>query len=223
MQSPMFLRTATRYSGRFVQRPFILNQARFNGTTFASRPMMSALSNAIIRDHSELNEYYERIVGTDDLDTQTRYQNLFTWELARHSIGEELVVYPAFEKHLGAKGKQMADKDREDHQKVKNMLYKFQSMKAEDPEFLKTLQELFKDLKEHIQDEERNDLPALERQLDEDSSDAYARSFERTKLFVPTRSHPSAPDKPPFETVAGLMAAPLDKLMDLFRKFPNQK
>lgn len=96
-------------------------------------------------------------------------------------------------------------------------------MKAEDPEFLKTLQELFKDLKEHIQDEERNDLPALERQLDEDSSDAYARSFERTKLFVPTRSHPSAPDKPPFETVAGLMAAPLDKLMDLFRKFPNQK
>ena len=100
------------------------------------------------------------------------------------------------------------------------MLYKFQSMKAQDPEFLKTLKELFKDLKEHIQGEEKNDLPTLERQLDSDSSDAYARSFERTKLFAPTRSHPSAPDKPPFETVAGLMAAPLDKLMDIFRKFP---
>ncbi|KAF3154922.1 hypothetical protein TWF569_010543 [Orbilia oligospora] len=220
MQNSVLFRTAPRYSGRLIQRPFILNQARFNGTTFANRPIMSALTDAIKRDHSVLNKYYEKIVGTDDLDTQTRYQNLFTWELARHSIGEELVVYPAFEKHLGAKGKEMADKDREDHQKVKNVLYKFQSMKAQDPEFLKTFQDLFKDLKEHIKDEENNDLPALERQLDSDSSDGYARSFERTKLFVPTRSHPTAPDKPPFETVAGLMAAPLDKLMDVFRKFP---
>ncbi|KAK6338464.1 hypothetical protein TWF730_002527 [Orbilia blumenaviensis] len=220
MSAPRLLRLPTRYGSRLLQQPFIRTQVRFNGTTFANRPMMSALSDAIIRDHSELNEYYERIMGTDDLDTQTRYQNLFTWELARHSIGEELVVYPAFEKHLGPEGKEMADKDREDHQRVKDMLYKFQSMKAQDPEFLKTLQELFKDLKQHIKNEEQKDLPALERQLDSDSSDSYARSFERTKLFVPTRSHPSAPDKPPFETVAGLLAAPIDKLMDLFRKFP---
>jgi hypothetical protein len=37
------------------------------------------------------------------------------------------------------------------------------------------------------------------------------------------RAHPNAPNKPPFETVAGLMAAPLDKLRDLFEKFPQNK
>jgi len=37
-----------------------------------------------------------------------------------------------------------------------------------------------------------------------------------------TRSHPSAPDKPPFETVLGLMTAPLDKLGDMLRKFPKE-
>lgn len=35
------------------------------------------------------------------------------------------------------------------------------------------------------------------------------------------RSHPSAPDKPPFETVVGLMTAPVDKLINLFNKFPK--
>jgi hypothetical protein len=41
---------------------------------------------------------------------------------------------------------------------------------------------------------------------------------------VPSRSHPSAPDDGgPFETVAGLMAAPLDRLGDLFRKFPKKE
>lgn len=37
------------------------------------------------------------------------------------------------------------------------------------------------------------------------------------------RAHPGAPDKPPFETVAGLLAAPLDKLRDVFSKFPTEE
>ena len=40
-------------------------------------------------------------------------------------------------------------------------------------------------------------------------------------MFIPTRSHPSAPDKPPFEAVAGLLAAPIDHLRDIFRSFPD--
>lgn len=81
------------------------------------------------------------------------------------------------------------------------------------------------DLADHIKDEERDDLPALEKAIaSSDTStdtESLATSFNRTKMFVPTRSHPSAPDKPPFETVVSLMAAPIDHLTDLFRKFPQ--
>lgn len=35
--------------------------------------------------------------------------------------------------------------------------------------------------------------------------------------------HPSAPDKPPFETIVGLMSAPIDKVMDMFAKFPSEE
>jgi hemerythrin superfamily protein len=79
---------------------------------------MSRISDAIKKDHRELQQYYNNIIGAQDNDEATRWQNQFTWELARHSIGEELVVYPAFEKKLGDKGQRMAEKDRDEHQAV---------------------------------------------------------------------------------------------------------
>jgi len=161
-------------------------------------------------------------MNATDNDAQVRWQNQFTWELARHSIGEELVVYPAMEKHLGEKGRTMADKDRKEHLAVKEKLKVFQNLSPEAPDFLPTLQSLMDDLNEHIIEEERDDLPALEAALASEESESMATSFGRTKAFVPSRSHPTAPDKPPFETVVGLMTAPIDHLADLFRKFPDK-
>lgn len=94
-------------------------------------------------------------------------------------------------------------------------------MKASDPEFIPTIKSLMDDLSKHIKDEEEDDLPKLEQHLSETDSEKMSKSFGRTKMFVPSRSHPSAPDKPPFETVVGLLAAPIDHLADLFRKWPD--
>jgi hemerythrin superfamily protein len=79
---------------------------------------MRSISDVIIKDHRELETYYNEVLSTSDLDHQERYGNQFVWELARHSVGEELVVYPAFEKYLGPTGKMRADEDKEEHHKV---------------------------------------------------------------------------------------------------------
>jgi len=182
---------------------------------------MSTISDAIKKDHEEIKEFANNIRTATDDDSKVRWQNQFVWELARHSIGEELVVYPAFAKHLGAKGQAMADKDRAEHQLVKDALYEFQSLKPANPDFIPTLEALMKDLNQHIIEEENDDLPVLESAIHTDESESIAKSFGRTKAFVPSRSHPNAPSKPPFETVVGLMTAPIDHLGDLFRKFPD--
>jgi len=196
--------------------------ARAISSTPTTSSEQSTVTEAITKDHRELEDYYSQITSSSDADHQTRYQNLFVWELARHSIGEEIVVYPAFETHLGPQGKTMADKDREQHLQIKKILYDWQSMKASDPQFLPKLKEMWTPLKQHMEEEEKDDLPALEKALaSEEESRKMGRSFSRTKMFVPTRSHPGAPDKPPFETAAGLLAAPLDKIMDAFKKFPK--
>lgn len=79
------------------------------------------------------------------------------------------------------------------------------------------------DLSQHMKEEEGSELPELEKALTAEDSADLAKSFERTKMFVPSRSHPRAPNRPPFETVVGLLAAPIDRLGDLFRKFPKEK
>ncbi|EEP81917.1 predicted protein [Uncinocarpus reesii 1704] len=142
------------------------------------------LSDSIIKDHRELEDYYNQIVNATDDDTKIRYQNQFTWELARHSIGEELLVYLAFEEHLGQEGKRMADRDRQEHQVVKEQLAEFQGMKPTDANFIPTIQSLMGNLSKHMKEEENEDLPSLEKALSPEDSDKPEKSFRRTKMFL---------------------------------------
>jgi hemerythrin superfamily protein len=101
-------------------------QQAVNKVNAATANMSSAnagtVSDAIKHDHAELKEYYHNILSAKDDDSKIRWQNQFTWELARHSIGEELVVYPAMEKHMGEEGKHLAQKDRDGHNKVRTVI-----------------------------------------------------------------------------------------------------
>jgi hemerythrin superfamily protein len=56
---------------------------------------MTTISDAIKKDHRELTDYYNEVINSSDHDHQERYGNQLTWELARHSVAEELLVYPA--------------------------------------------------------------------------------------------------------------------------------
>lgn len=94
-------------------------------------------------------------------------------------------------------------------------------MKPSDPKFELTIKSLMQDLSEHIKEEESQDLPKLEDALTKEESEHLSKLFGRTKMLVPSRSHPSAPDKPPFKTAIGLMAVPIDNLADLFRNWPH--
>ena len=94
-------------------------------------------------------------------------------------------------------------------------------MTPSDTQFVPTIRELMENLSEHIKEEESDDLPKLEQALSQEDSEGCSKSFGRTKMFVPSRSHPSTPDKPPYETVVGLLTAPMDHLADLLRKWPD--
>lgn len=200
------------------------------GRRLATTRAPATISEAITRDHRDLRRYYDEIVNNKgDLDHQDRYGNQFRWQLARHSVAEELIVYPAFEKYLGDTGKVQADRDREQHHKLKVLLKEFQKLNAADDAFVPKLEEIWTELKHHIEDEESKDLPDLEKALSsrpirgssDGDSEALAKKFERTKAFVPSRSHPSVGENPWFESAVGMLAAPIDRIADLFRKFPD--
>ena len=130
-------------------------------------------------------EQYKKATG--DADAQGRWARQLIWEVARHAIGEELVVYPLMEKHLGIQGKQLADEDRAQHQDVKNLLYKIESVKVGTAEHAAILKEVMDHLRPHNDSEEQNDLPLLQKAMAAQDIEAAAKSFTRTKKFVPTR------------------------------------
>jgi hypothetical protein len=75
------------------------------------------ISETVIKEHRELSDNYERILSASTPDERVRYQNLFIWQLARHAVGEELVVYPAVERHVEG-GTALAERERAETQKV---------------------------------------------------------------------------------------------------------
>ncbi|CAF2915260.1 unnamed protein product [Rotaria sp. Silwood2] len=184
----------------------------------------SSISAKLKTDHQDINTAYQKYLSAEgNISEQQRWANEFRWELARHTVGEELVVYPAFEKKLGAEGKRIADADRAHHQEVKSLLHLLETSSVTDSHYRSTFDKLMKKFTAHVKGEEEKHLANFEKAISPEESASLARSFERTKMFAPTRAHPNAPNKPPFETVAGLLTAPLDKLRDLFEKFPEKK
>jgi hypothetical protein len=117
---------------------------------------------------------------------------------------------------MGAKGKEHAEHDRKEHHKVwvlphapgthtnqpqvKELLKEFQNMSAGDSAYVPKLKEIWGILEHHIETEESEDLPALEKALSSEenrgSSESLAKNFGRTKAFVPSRSHPAAGENP---------------------------
>ncbi|MCJ1438833.1 hypothetical protein MMC27_008223 [Xylographa pallens] len=180
------------------------------------------LSEAIGADHARLDYCYEQLKAAPSLPRRIEWRNQLAWNLARHAISEELTWYPAIERLLGAEGTDIVNLDRAQHQAVKEDLYRLQSLSPDAPEFDPLLEKLIADLHAHIEHEKSEDMPRTEAALSREESRALARSFERTKMLVPTRSHPGAPNRPYLENLAAFLAAPVDKLADLVRAFPEE-
>lgn len=183
------------------------------------------LSDAIIHDHRELEEFYtsyKKARQNRDEEEAEKWFNQFVWELCRHSVGEELVVYPLMDT-LGPKGKELADKDRADHQKVKNELEEI--LRLNDPDRSETLLDrLMEDLRQHIKDEETDDLEFLKQNADPKTLETAAQAFMYGKKIAPTRPHAGIPNKwAVLEAGLGLFVTPVDKLRDLFTPYPKDE
>lgn len=125
------------------------------------------------------------------------------------------------EKLFGEKGIAMAELDRQQHQAIKEDLYQIQSMSPDDARFFPLVEKLEQDFKVHVKHEKEEDMPMLEERLTRKESNEMAKWWQRTKGITPTRSHPSAPNRPYAENLVGLLAMPIDKVGDWVRSFPE--
>jgi hemerythrin superfamily protein len=170
----------------------------------------------IQNDHRELDRLFkefERAARTDDLDHRERIVRTLVRELSVHAAIEEQFVYPALRE---AEGERVVYA-LEEHHAAKLLLDELDALPPRHPRHAAKVRLLAENVRRHVQEEERELLPALERALDEQRRRELGELLAQAKRAAPTRPHPAAPDTPPGNFIASAFAALVDRSRDALR------
>lgn len=177
-------------------------------TTTAEQDVVDVLTT----DHHEVMALVEQI-PTADPETRRDLADTVIAELMRHSVAEEMYVYPAMREHL-PDGEAAVQHDIEEHQQLVETMKAMESVDSADPRFLETLGRLEALLRDHVQDEETEQFPQLRARVPREQLVEMAAKVETAKKVAPTRPHPGAPHSALFHKLAGPGVGMVDRLRD---------
>lgn len=180
------------------------------------------IENLVLADHILIRSVYEKLNTSSTNEEADKWRNELVYEIARHSLAEEIIMYPIMREKF-PDGERWFKESNEEHHQVKKSLYEAQNIDMNAPEFKKKVKDVMDLLIKHIDKEEKEVFPMLKKYLSEEERISAGNSFSRRKLIVPTRPHTMVPEDPPtLNSLLGLLTAPLDKFRDLFLAFPEQ-
>jgi hemerythrin superfamily protein len=169
-------------------------------------------------DHREVEEMFaelESLRGASTEETQSRRKTLteqVTIELVRHSVAEEVLVYPQVQNKVSA---EEAEHARKEHAEAEETLQRLEKLDAGDPAFDDELATLMAEIRHHISDEEGQMFTHMRQVIDGDELRKLGARVEAFKKVAPTRPHPSVPNEPGPRVAAGPAASLFDRLRDL--------
>jgi hemerythrin-like domain-containing protein len=169
-------------------------------------------------DHREVEEMFKELeslrgaVGEDELARRKELTDNVTIELVRHSVAEEILVYPKVADKVSADEVEHA---REEHAEAEETLKKLEKLDPDDPRFDDELQTLMEEIRHHIEDEEGEMFAHMRQSIDEDELRRLGARVEAFKKVAPTRPHPNVPNEALPRAAAGPAASLFDRMRDL--------
>jgi hemerythrin superfamily protein len=169
-------------------------------------------------DHREVEQMFgelESLRGTATDEARERRKELadqVTIELVRHSVAEEVLVYPKVEDKVGAEEVEHA---RKEHAEAEETLKRLEKLDPDDPGFDDELGTLMAEIRHHIEDEEGEMFAHMRQVIDPDELRTLGARVEAFKKVAPTRPHPNVPNEPLPRVLAGGPASLLDRMRDL--------
>src|SRR5918992_2418406 len=169
--------------------------------------------DVLTTDHHEVLDLLQQIKVTTNAEERRDLADTVISELVRHSVAEEMYVYPAMRKHL-PDGEGAVEHDISEHKDIEKTLKKLEGVTAEDADFNRLLGELENILRDHVQDEEVQQFPELRARVPREELAERAQKVETAKKVAPTRPHPLAPNNPVFHKLVGPGVGLVDRLRD---------
>jgi len=169
-------------------------------------------------DHREVEQMFaelESLRGASTEEAEERRKTLaeqVTIELVRHSVAEEVLVYPQVADKVSADEAKHA---REEHAEAEETMAKLEKLDADDPDFDDELSTLMGEIRHHIEEEEREMFAHMRQVIEADELRKLGARVEAFKKVAPTRPHPNVPNTPLPRILAGPAASLFDRMRDL--------
>ncbi len=172
------------------------------------------LIHAIVRDHRDLERVFSELERHNhSLAYRKNLVDHMIADLVRHSVAEEQFVYPVARDRI-ENGDDLADHEIAEHAGAERLMKELEPLDSSDPQFEDILTRLIDDVRHHIEDEERDLLPALRAHCTDGELRDLGRKVIVAKDDAPTRPHPGMPDKPPANLILDAGASIIDKVRD---------
>ena len=173
--------------------------------------------DVLTTDHHEVLDLIAQIKSTTNTEERRDLADTVISELVRHSVAEEMYVYPAMRKHL-ENGDEAVQHDVEEHKELEKTMKQLESVDAGTPEFVGLIAQLEDILRDHVSDEEDEQFPLLRAKIPRDELIEMAKKVNTAKEIAPTRPHPGAPNNQLFHKLVGPGVGLVDRLRDTLSK-----
>jgi hemerythrin-like domain-containing protein len=167
-------------------------------------------------DHREVEDLFKQLEtlrgDTSDAANGRRKEltDRVTIELVRHSVAEEVLVYPRVADKIS---EDEAKHARHEHAEAEETLARLEDLDPGDPAFDQELATLMEETRHHIEEEEGEMFAHMRQTFSEDELRTMGSRVEAFKKVAPTHPHPNVPN----ETLPRLAAGPVASLVDRMR------
>ena len=176
--------------------------------TAAQQDVVDVLST----DHSEFLSLIQEIRASDPGRRRELADQLIA-ELVRHSVAEEMFVYPALRDNVPG-GAEAVEHDTAEHKELERTMKELEGTDTADARFLQLLEQMERVLRDHVSDEEGEQFPKLRASLAGEQLVELAGKVETAKRLAPTRQHPASPNAELFHKTVGPGVGLVDRLRD---------
>lgn len=172
----------------------------------------------LVHDHREVEamcKELEQLRGDTSSDANAKRQELVDdviIELVRHSVAEEVLVYPRVADKVS---KEEVEHAREEHAEAEETMAKLEKLDPEDAGFDDEVATLMEEIRHHIEDEEGEMFAHMRKAFTDDELRGMGTAVTAFKKVAPTRPHPSVPNQALERLAVGPVASMLDRMRDL--------
>jgi hemerythrin superfamily protein len=164
-------------------------------------------------DHREATALLDEILRTTDPKAARDMADTVITELVRHSVAEEMYVYPVIEETF-PDGKKVVEHDTEEHKELERTMKELESLDAGDARFTELVGQLREQLHHHATDEEDEQFPRLRTYVSREKLVQMREQVDRAKKLAPTRPHPGSPNNEVFHKLVGPGVGLMDRVRD---------